>query len=168
MNTTQSDSIANICSALLKAQQAIGSAKKESENPFYHSKYADLGSVMEACKKALNDNGICVLQPVMGRTVQTVLLHESGEWIQSETPIVCAVENDPQKLGSAISYARRYGLQSMVFIPAEDDDAETAKPQGAVKKTYTYTTGAKIARCQYCGATGKFHKPNCPNALKVE
>lgn len=132
-----SETITNIAPALLKAQMKIGAAKKGEKNPFFHSTYAGLGDVMEACKEALNENGVLVLQPVCGEFVETVLLHESGEWISSQTPIVpkkTRVEkpngeitetlSDPQATGSAISYARRYGLQSMVFIPAEDDDAE--------------------------------------------
>ena len=135
-----SESIIKIVPALLGAQKLIGSAKKEADNPFFHHKYADLGSVMEACKEHLNANGITVLQPVMGTVLETILLHESGEWMASETPIVCQTANDPQKLGSAISYARRYGLQSMMFIPAEDDDANTAsnKPVNQVERPGYY------------------------------
>jgi len=134
-----SQSITNISVALLEAQKKIGAAKKGSTNPFFHSTYASLGDVMEACKDVLNENGITVLQPINGNFVETVLLHSSGEWITSETPIVSKVTttkkdngdfvttlSDPQATGSAISYARRYGLQSMLFIPAEDDDAERA------------------------------------------
>lgn len=124
-------SITKIAPALLKAQKEIGAATKGSTNPFFKSTYADLGSVMEACKKQLNDNGIVVLQPVVsdadGVYVQTTLLHESGEWISDGLKIAPKSETNPQDQGSAISYARRYGLQSMVFIPAEDDDAEKAK-----------------------------------------
>lgn len=132
-----SESIKEIAPALLAAQKEIGAAKKDAKNPFYKSTYADLGAVMEACKEQLNNNGITVLQPVCGEFVETILLHETGEWISSQTPIVAKrirqekpdgeiIETlaDPQATGSAISYARRYGLQSMVFIPAEDDDAE--------------------------------------------
>jgi len=121
-----SESIIKIVPALLEAQKAMGAAKKDAVNPYYHSSYADLGSVMETCKELLNKNNITVLQPIMGTTVETILLHSSGEWMSSETPIVCKVEHDPQALGSAITYARRYGLQSMVFIPSADDDANTA------------------------------------------
>ena len=137
-----SETIVKIATALLKAQKATGAAKKGASNPFYKSKYADLGSVMQACKEHLNENGITVLQPIMNNVVETILVHESGEWMSSETPIVCAVQNDPQKLGSSISYARRYGLQSMVFIPAEDDDGNTASTvnQKVAIQNTTHTT----------------------------
>lgn len=130
-----SESVAKIASALLKAQREIDSAKKDSKNPFFKSKYADLSSVIDACKTALNANGIAVLQPTShsdGRNfVSTILLHESGEWLSSETEVVAAKANDPQAVGSAISYARRYGLQSMVLLKAEDDDGEAAMSRPA-------------------------------------
>jgi hypothetical protein len=82
---------------------------------------------MEACKEALNNEGISVLQPVQsGPTddfVETILLHESGEFITSEMKLILT-KQDMQAYGSAVSYARRYSLQSLVFIPAEDDDGE--------------------------------------------
>lgn len=113
--------------ALLIAQREMGAAKKGSVNPFFKSHYADLGSVMEVCKDALNDAEIVALQPVVGDKVVTTLIHSSGEFISDEgTPIVCSKQNDPQAQGSAITYARRYGLQSLLFIPAEDDDGEKA------------------------------------------
>lgn len=125
-----SESIIKIVPALLAAQRKMGGAKKGAVNPYFHSKYADLGAVMEACKDALNDNDITILQPVgtdeFGVYVETVLLHISGEWISDKMRISQKEENNPQAQGSAISYARRYSLQSMVFIPAEDDDANSA------------------------------------------
>lgn len=125
-----SESIANIAPALLKAQKEIGGAKKGATNPFFKSKYADLGSVMEACKDALNDNDITVLQPVgtdeNGVYVETYLLHSSGEFMTAKMRIASKTDNNPQDQGSAITYARRYSLQSMMFIPAEDDDGEKA------------------------------------------
>lgn len=127
---TKSESIAHIAPALLSAQRNIGSAKKGSENPFFKSSYADLGAVMEACKEHLLEQGIVVLQPLgcdeKGDYVETILLHESGEYISDKALLHTAKEHDPQAYGSATTYARRYGLQSMLFIPAEDDDAEGA------------------------------------------
>lgn len=160
-----SESIVKIATALLKAQKATGAAKKGASNPFYKSTYADLGEVMKACKEHLNENGITVLQPIMNTVVETILLHESGEWMSSETPIVCSAQNDPQKLGSAISYARRYGLQSMVFIPAEDDDGNSASktvaqrvatPPVIIQKVPEMTTEDQDVKtfgdCPDCGA----------------
>lgn len=126
----KSETITKISASLLIAQKKMGGAKKDAVNPYFKSSYADLGAVMEACKDALNENGIIVLQPVgsdeIGVYVETVLLHESGEFISDMMRIAVKSPNDPQAQGSAITYARRYGLQSMVFIPAEDDDGEKA------------------------------------------
>lgn len=126
----KSDSISKIAPALTKAFSAIGGAHKGTSNPFFKKSYADLGSVMEACKQPLLDNGIVVLQPVghdeSGGYVETVLLHESGEWISDRMQITCSKVNDPQAYGSAVTYARRYSLQSMAFIPSVDDDGEGA------------------------------------------
>lgn len=126
----KSDSIIKIAPALLAAQKLIGAAKKDAKNPFFKSSYADLGAVMEVCKQPLNDNGLVVLQPVgrdeIGAYVETWIIHESGEFMSERTPVVVKSQNDPQALGSAITYSRRYGLQSFGFIPAEDDDGNRA------------------------------------------
>jgi hypothetical protein len=118
--------IKNIATAMLQAQKEMKVASKDSANPFFHSSYADINSILEACVEALNGSGISILQPVMGDFVQTILMHESGEWFMGKTRIVNAKPNDPQAQGSAITYARRYGLQSMLGMMATDDDGEGA------------------------------------------
>lgn len=122
----KSESIIKIAPAFLKAQKAMDAVTKDAKNPFFKSNYASLNAVMDVCKAPLNDNGILVMQPVNGEYVETVLIHESGEWFACQTALVVAKQNDPQALGSAISYARRYGLMSMLGLPAEDDDGESA------------------------------------------
>lgn len=135
----KSESIAKLAAALVKAQLKIGSAKKGSANPFFKSSYADLGAVVEALKDPLNEAGISYLQIVgrdeLGTYVETTLIHESGEFISGQTPVIIAKANDPQAVGSAITYARRYGLQAMLGIPAEDDDGEKAMGRGAAKQS---------------------------------
>jgi len=124
-----SPSITTIAAVLPKAQAEIKGAVKDATNPHFKSRYADLTSVIEACKAALNKHGITFLQPVRsgesGVVVETVLLHTSGEWISDELELPVS-KNDAQGVGSAITYGRRYGLQSMVGIPAEDDDGNAA------------------------------------------
>ena len=133
----------NIAKAFIAAQKEMGNAIKDSKNPFFKSAYADLNSVREACLPALNANGIAVLQPIVqidGKNfVKTLLLHESGESIEGLTEILFAKQNDPQAQGSGITYARRYGLQSLVNIGAEDDDGNKAaeKPKSEPKKEST-------------------------------
>jgi hypothetical protein len=103
---------------------------KGNTNPFFKSKYADLNAVREAVIPVLNSNGISVLQPIVhieGKNfVNTILLHESGELMESFTEIVFAKQNDAQAQGSGITYARRYGLQSFVCVGADDDDGNKA------------------------------------------
>lgn len=133
----RSDSLKALAPALVKAQKKMGVAIKDAKNPFFKSKFADLNSVIEASVPVLNDEDIAVLQtPTMkdGKQVmQTVLLHSSGEYIASETEVVAAKVNDPQASGSALSYARRYGLQSTVTLRAEDDDSESAMGRGKLQ-----------------------------------
>jgi hypothetical protein len=118
-----------IIAALVKAQQEMGPALKQSNNPAFRSKYADLGNVMDACLPALNANGIAVVQPVgqdeHGIFVQTVFLHMSGERLECRVPLIIG-KNDMQGFGSAVTYARRYGLMAMAGIAPEDDDGNAA------------------------------------------
>lgn len=133
-----SPTITKIAAALVKAQTGMANAKKDAENPFFKKKYADLNSIREAGLPALNANGITAIQPtcvIDGVSyVETILLHESGEYISSLSPIISASINDPQKHGSGLSYARRYALQSILNIGAEDDDANEATKQPAPVK----------------------------------
>ena len=119
-----------IATALVKAQSEMVTPKKANTNPFYKNKYAGLNEVLEAVTPALNNNGIVVLQPMVhldGKNfVKTVLLHESGESLESFTEIIYNKVNDAQAQGSGITYARRYGLQSFVSVGADDDDGQKA------------------------------------------
>ena len=125
--------IAQIAHALVKAQSEMSNAVKGSSNPFFKSKYADLNSIREAVLPVLNSHGISVLQPtcsIDGKNyVKTILLHESGEYLESFTEVLFAKQNDAQAQGSGISYARRYGLQSFVCVGADDDDGQKAMQQ---------------------------------------
>lgn len=119
----------NIFAALAAAQMQMGKALKDSSNPAFKSKYADLASVMDACMAALNGNGIAVFQPTVddegGRYVKTILAHVSGETLECRVPLIVQ-KNDMQGYGSAVTYARRYGLMSMAGIAPEDDDGNAA------------------------------------------
>jgi hypothetical protein len=141
-----------LAAALAKAQGEMAGAKKDSANPFFGSTYADLASVWDACRGPLSKNGLAIMQkptcrfigepqPYSWKTkageerhgvhmatevvVLTVLAHESGE--REESAVSCILPDaDPQAVGSAITYLRRYGLQAMVGIAPEDDDGEAA------------------------------------------
>lgn len=129
----QTPEIDKLMSALAKAQAKIEPPIKDAENPHYHSRYADLASNFDACRKVLPEFGLALLQPASatGKQVRvtTMLGHESGQWIRS-TLTMTAVQETPQGIGGAITYGRRYGLQAMVGLAGEDDDGESAEGRG--------------------------------------
>lgn len=127
-----------IATAFIKAKKEFSPALKDKTNPAFRSKYADLGACLEAVNDALLNNGIALIQETFdvesGVTVETVLLHESGECIRSGKLHVPAVKQDPQGYGSALTYARRYSLMAVCGIAPEDDDGNAAsKPQKPIQ-----------------------------------
>ena len=126
----QSENIAELAAALSKAQASITGALKDSANPFFKSKYADLAACWDACRKQLTDNGLSVIQTtdIVADTVvvRTTLAHASGQWISGILPVK-AKDDGPQAQGSGITYARRYALAAIVGLAQIDDDAEAAQ-----------------------------------------
>lgn len=122
--------------ALCKAQQEMGRVLKNAPNPHLKRKYADLGSVIDAVFPAMHDNGFAVLQPAgqdeRGPFVETIFAHEGGHMFSSRVYLVIG-KHDMQGVGSAHTYARRYGLMAMAGVAPEDDDGEGTKraPQQA-------------------------------------
>jgi len=127
MNT--SESINELAEAFSKAQGAMVGAHKGSDNPFFKSRYSDLASVMEAIRKPFADNGLSFIQaPAFadGRvSITTRIMHSSGQWMESTLDVPVS-KLDAQAVGSAISYGKRYALQSMAGVPSIDDDGEAA------------------------------------------
>jgi hypothetical protein len=109
-------------------------ALKDTANPFFKSKYADLTSVWEACREALTKNGLSVVQTTEFEGdavwIETILLHSSGESIKGRYPLR-PMQQTPQGYGSALSYARRYSLAAMVGVVADDDDGHAASEKAA-------------------------------------
>ena len=164
----KSDSISELAKALHKAQSSIKTAIKDANNPFFKSKYADLGAIWDACRDALQANGLSVAQvPTTGAAglpcLDTILMHSSGQWLSGQYPIT-PIKNDPQGVGSAITYARRYALQAIVGICADlDDDGEAAAGRTrtsakvnsvgeAVKKKPSWTEAEKTKAGEIRGA----------------
>jgi hypothetical protein len=120
-----SEQVHEIAGALAKAQGEIKAAAKDRENPFFNSRYATLDSIREACVGPLSSHGVAVLQGVSATpetvTVTTMLVHTSGQWVKEALSLVPR-DASPQAAGSAITYARRYGLAAMVGVTAEEDD----------------------------------------------
>ena len=160
----RSEQINDLAAALAAAQGQMGGALKASDNPFFKSRYADLASVWQACRKPLADNGLAVIQTVRVEydnvnpdvaalanavsekvrppavVVTTLLAHHSGQFIE-ESLTMWPRENSPQAIGSCTSYARRYSLAAMVGVYQQDDDAESAEG----RKTYGDDSGADEA-----------------------
>lgn len=133
----KSESIAGLAAALAKAQGAMKGAVKDSANPFFKSKYADLASVVEAIRVAFASNGLSYIQTVEPSDkdevrVETTILHSSGEWISCGVLSLPVSKSDAQGYGSALTYARRYSLSAATGVAPEDDDgnaASSAKPK---------------------------------------
>lgn len=127
----RSDSIAALAKALAFAQGKFESAKKEAINPHFKTRYADLNSILDVCRKPLSDNGLALIQTtrvpengdLLAVCVETTLMHESGEWISGDL-FLPVVKADPQSYGATLTYARRYALQAMLGIAPEDDDCQ--------------------------------------------
>lgn len=129
-----SQSIGNLAAALAAAQAEMKPAKETANNPAFRSKYADLTSCFEACNAVLPKHKLSISQVIIPAeagyvSVQTFLMHESGEWLSS----VCTLKADgnrgvnaAQAAGSAITYARRYGLTAIVGLATDDDDGNSA------------------------------------------
>jgi len=155
MKMDQSESIAALAAALSKAQAAFTGAVADSDNPYFKSKYADLESVWLAVKQPLTDNGLSVVQlPVVSERENeigmiTQLMHSSGEWLRGEFSIPI-VKRDPQAVGSAITYCRRYTLQAILCIPSVDDDGEAAMER---EKKKTEDIIKEVARREIEAAT---------------
>lgn len=126
----QSESVKSLAAALSKAQAAVEGAVKGKVNPAFRSKYADLASVWEACREALTENGLSVIQSpgeiADGRMAMTTqLMHESGEWVRGSLTIPLG-KVDAHGYGSATTYARRFALAAFVGVAPEDDDGNAA------------------------------------------
>lgn len=130
MNT--SSEINELADALSKAQGQMGGASKTADNPFLKSKYADLASVIAAIKEPLASNGLSYIQNPFTRNgsvgVATRLMHKSGQWLESSFSIP-APKHDAHTYGALVTYCRRFTLQSVLGVPAEDDDGNSITRQ---------------------------------------
>jgi hypothetical protein len=135
----KSESIAKLAPALVKAQSEFKAVQMNSMNPFYKSKYADLGAVIESCKPVLKVNGLAISQLVEGATgevgVTTMLIHESGEFLSSTVTIPVAGKDIGQEAGKAVTYLRRYALASILGLYADEDTDSATKPEKETKQT---------------------------------
>lgn len=135
----QSENINELIKALASIQSKIEPAIKDQDNPYFKSKYADLASIWAVCRELLGPAGLAVIQTMDYQSEKsfliTTLAHSSGQYIKSMLPLVCKDPTDPQKLGSSITYMRRYALAAIVGItPDEDDDGNKASTESKRNK----------------------------------
>lgn len=122
----KSQSIKSLAAALQTFQGKMSKIKKDSNNPFFKSKYASLSTILEHIQEPLAESGISFAQFPDGTSLCTIIMHgDSGEWMQANYDI-CPVKNDPQAIGSAITYARRYALGAVLGLNIDDDDDANA------------------------------------------
>lgn len=165
--TAQQKIEASLSSAMAAAFAEIEAATKSATNPHFKSKYADLGSVIDAIKPALIKHGLFFTQRCHGGSgdpgvfVETVLHHSSGEELSLGELFVPANKQDAQGFGSALTYARRYGLMTAFGVPAEDDDGNAA-----VKATANPTTGEE--RPNKCSDDGPFPQGPAKNKTSLK
>ena len=111
--------------ALSNVKKEVGKLSKTETNPFFKSKYFDINSLIERVEPLLEKNNLLLLQPIENNKVRSIIYHiETSQSVTSEIDLPNLT--DPQKLGSAITYYRRYTLQSLLGLQAEDDDANKA------------------------------------------
>ena len=123
----------SIYKKLLEVQKEVGAISKDSKNPFFKSKYFDINKLIEVVNPVLSDKGIVLLQPIQDNKVQSVLVDsESGDSVKSELELPNLT--DPQKVGSCISYYRRYTLSSLLGLQAEDQDGNGLKSKPKPKQ----------------------------------
>ena len=145
----KSETIGKLTLALSKVQAQLKPAKENSKNPFFKSSYADLGAVWDSVRKLLAENELAIIQmPTDVGGLTTIISHSSGEYMSSTMYIPS--KEDAHGVGSAISYARRYALASVVGVVTGDDDGN-----GAVKGTPNTpkksTSKPKLTDAQYKG-----------------
>lgn len=141
----KSENINELAAGLAKAQGMMKGAKKDSDNPFFKSRYADLASCWDAIREPFALNGLSIAQLTEQSPelviVETILMHSSGQWIGSKISMK-PVKTDPQGIGSCLTYARRYGLCAITGIAPEDDDGNSAS--GKTNTTINEKQAAEI------------------------
>lgn len=130
----KSEKINNLTKALHQFQSEVTKIKKDSKNPHFKSNYASLSNILDSVTPVLSKTGLVITShPVEGYLITTIFHAESGEYMESAYPLTARDMTNPQQIGSAISYARRYSLLSILNLNTDDDDGNAAA-QTTVKK----------------------------------
>ena len=124
-----SESITNIAKALVAFGKSMPKVPKDKTNPHFKNKYATLSIMIEKATPHLTANGLVIVQQIDGDSLTTTLIHESGEYMTATASMPCAAPSNPQAMGSAITYARRYAYGSILSLDIDDDDDANAATQ---------------------------------------
>lgn len=158
----KSETISKLAVALVKAQSEITAISKDGKNPHFKSKYATLDNIIDETRPVLAKHGLAILQMPGGDgenvIMRTLLMHESGEWLETEPLVMRPVKNDPQGIGSCITYARRYSYSALLSISTdEDDDGNGAShaPQASYSRPSNHTNQS----------TSQTSQPNTSNSV---
>ena len=169
----KSQSLQNIAKALIVFHLKVDTIRKDASNPFFKSKYASLSNILEAIDEPLIEAGLTFCQFPSGEyCLTTILMHgESGEFLQS-TCEMKPVKNDPQGIGSVITYQRRYALSAILGLNIDDDDDANAasyvsQPQGINKLDNDGKTWLNEGTKEYNGAIAKL-KAGQTTMAKIE
>ena len=166
----------NICKAFVKFQSEFKGMKPDSSNPFFKSTYISLDGILETVRPILAKNGLAVIQEATGDGdyifVKTKLIHESGEMIETEVLKMKPQKNDPQSMGSCITYSKRYQLAALLGIcECIDDDANIAT-YGNSSPEYSKSNGKlsakQVGRLLAIGLKAGIKEPEIKKVIKAE
>jgi hypothetical protein len=181
----KSESIKNLAKALSDFQAEIENPKNTASNPFFHSKYAPLQEILNLVRPKLAQHGLAILQSPSGDgkniTINTILMHESGEWIEGEPLVLQADKPTAQSAGSAITYGRRYAISAVLGISSEDDDDGNSASGNGKERTTEIVTDEMVkeifnlAKLKGISPKGiketilkQFKKPEVKNLTEIE
>lgn len=174
-----SNTIGALAKALAAAQAELKPAIKSAENPYFKSSYADLTTCLEAVLPVFSKHGLAICQTTnvtqdgIKAILNTVLMHESGEWIMGSYPIVSKDATNPQAIGSAMTYAKRYALCALTGLGTHDDDGHTATDtqtpdatEGPVKTAIGLLSDAQVNRLYAIGKSVNWDRAKVDEHVK--
>ncbi|PHE80137.1 ERF family protein [Bacillus wiedmannii] len=155
----RSETIAELAKSLVKFNLEVNKIAKDADNPFFKNNYATLDTIIDEIRPILSKHGLSIMQIPSGDgqnvTLKTLLLHESGEWLESDELTMKPVKNDPQAVGSCITYARRYSLAAFLSLNTGEDDDGNGATYGKDKPKPKGNSGQAPSKPQGSGGNGK-------------
>ena len=155
----KSETITELAKALVKFNSEVNKIAKDADNPFFKNNYATLDTIIDEIRPILSKHGLSIMQVPSGDgqnvTLKTLLLHESGEWLESDELTMKPVKNDPQAVGSCITYARRYSLAAFLSLNTGEDDDGNGATYGKDKPKSKGNSGQAPSKPQGSSGNGK-------------